>query len=517
MTKHRSRYGRIILALWLLQLWFVAIASGQDKLPNVVIIYADDLGYGDVSCYNDQAKVSTPFIDRLAQQGLKFTDAHSAATVCTPSRYSLLTGRYAFRLPNHGRVFDGVGGPNLIDEDRLSLGQMFNDAGYTTACFGKWHVGMTFYDATGTGINEGGREPVSRIDYSRKITGSPIHRGFDHFFGTAACPTTDWLYAFIDGDHVPNPPKQLLDKTKLPKHPYSRDNRRGWVADDFDLERVDLLFLEKSQSFLRNHVRETPEKPFFLFHSMQAVHLPSFPAKEYQGASNAGPHGDFLHEMDDIVGKLLNTLDELDVADNTIVIFTSDNGPEVLSVFRMRTDYQHDGARPWRGVKRDTWEGGHRVPMIVRWPGKVPADAVTNQLFCQTDLMSTLATLIGVELTNDCAEDSFDMSRVFLGTTTEPVRDHIVHQGFAGIRKLAIRMGKWKYLNHAGSGGNNYAKSEMLKGYQLTDELDLPFQLYDLENDPGETENLAAKENETKERLAEKLRTLKERGRSVNR
>jgi arylsulfatase A-like enzyme len=413
-------------------------------------------------------------------------------------------------------VFDGVGGPNLIDEDRLSLGQMFHDQGYATACFGKWHVGMTFYDTDGNPINQGGPKPVERIDYSHPISGSPIHRGFDHFFGTAACPTTDWLYAFVDGDRVPVPPSGLLDKTKLPSHPYSRDNRRGWKADDFDLEAVDLLFLEKSQRFLREHVRNSPEKPFFLYHATQAVHLPSFPADEFKGKTTAGPHGDFIFELDVIVGRLVKTLDELGVAKNTIVIFTSDNGPEVLTAVRMRADHQHDGARPWRGVKRDVWEGGHRVPMIVRWPGKIPAGSVSDQLFCQTDIMATLATLIDIQLPNEAAEDSFDFSDVWLGTSSGPVRDHVIHQGFAGDRKLGYRKGTWKLLNFTGSGGNNYATNQMLAPYILPDTAPgAPGQLYDQSNDPGETRNLYLEQPDLVARLNQELSSIKAGGRSA--
>ena len=393
---------------------------------------------------------------------------------------------------------------------------MFSDKGYATACFGKWHVGMTFYDSDGNAINRGGREPVERIDYSRPITGSPIHRGFDHFFGTAACPTTDWLYAFVDGDRVPVPPKDLLDKSKLPNHPYSRDNRRGWKADDFDLEAVDLLFLEKSQLFLREHVQASPQQPFFLYHATQAVHLPSFPADEFKGKTSAGPHGDFIFELDVIVGRLMKTLDELGVVKNTIVIFTSDNGPEVLTATRMRADHDHDGARPWRGVKRDVWDGGHRVPMIVRWPGKVPAGEVSDSLFCQTDIMATLAKLIGTDLPENSAEDSFDFSEVWLGNSGNAIRDHVIHQGFAGDRKLGMRKGNWKLLNFTGSGGNNYANNEMLKPYILSDSAPgAPGQLYDLTTDPGETKNLYLEHPDIVAGLIQELNSIKAAGRSA--
>ena len=231
------------------------------------------------------------------------------------------------------------------------------------------------------------------MDFSRGIPDAPIHRGFDTFFGTACCPTTDWLYAFIEGDRVPVPPSmtRTRDNDKLPSHAYSHDCRAGLIAPDFDLEEVDLVFLERSQRFLREHVRQHPDQPFFLFHSMQAVHLPSFAADCFKGKSGAGPHGDFIHEMDWLVGELMKTLDELGVADNTMVMFGSDNGPEVPTVIAMRRDHLHDGARPWRGVKRDNWEGGHRTPFMVRWPGRVRAGATSDEPVSLTDIFATCA------------------------------------------------------------------------------------------------------------------------------
>lgn len=472
--------------LWLL----VSLADAAEK-PNVLLILADDLGYGDVSCYNGESKVATPNLDRLAQAGMRFTDAHSPATVCTPTRYSIMTGRMAFRTGYAG-VFSGVGGPCLIEASRLTLPAMFRDVGYETAMFGKWHIGLTFSDAQGQPVHKGNLEAVKQVDFSQAIPDAPIHRGFDHFFGTACCPTTDWLYAFIEGDRVPVPPVGLLDQTSLPKHDYSVDNRRGLIAPNFDLETVDLLFLEKSQAFLREHQRTQPDRPFFLFHSMQAVHLPSFPAKQFQGKTSAGPHGDFIYEMDWIVGQLLQTLDELGLTENTLVVFASDNGPETISVVSMRRDYQHDGARPWRGVKRDGWEGGHRTPFIVRWPGKVAAGAVSEQLLSLTDLMATCAAIHDVELPVGAAEDSYNMLPVLLGTQgKESVRPYLLEQTWT--LKLSIRQGAWKYLDHQGSGGNNYASDGRgsMKPYALAEEDPAaPGQLYDLSVDPGETHNV---------------------------
>lgn len=276
-----------------------------DTPPNIVFILADDLGYGDVGCYNPTSKIPTPNLDRLAKEGMRFTDAHSPATVCTPTRYSLLTGRMCFRT-GRSRVFSGVGGPCLIEDGRLTLPQMLKDKGYATAMFGKWHVGMSFFDKDGNRIEKQGLQAVKEIDFSREVGGSPVNYGFDQFYGTACCPTTDWLYAYIDGKRIPVPPVKQVDKSTLPKHPYANDCRGGMVAPNFNLEEVDLVFLKKSQEFLKKREKG---KPFFLFHSMQAVHLPSFPAKQFQGKSGQGPHGDFIYQMDWTVGELMKTLE----------------------------------------------------------------------------------------------------------------------------------------------------------------------------------------------------------------
>ncbi len=476
-----------VIALSLLALSLVSPASGR---PNVLFILADDLGYGDVGCYNAESKVPTPNIDRLAGKGMRFTDAHSPATVCTPSRYSLMTGQMAFRVPNGGTVFQGAGGPSLIGKDRLTMPAMLRKQGYTTAAVGKWHVGLTFRDKTGEAIHSGKLEDVQRIDFSRRIEGGPLDIGFDRFFGTACCPTTDWLYAFIDGDRIPVSPTGPLDKSGLPVHPYASDCRPGFIAPDFPMEEADLVFLKKSREFITRHIRETPGKPFFLYHATQAVHLPSFAAPQFKGKTQAGPHGDFIHELDHTVGELMADLEKLGIADNTLVLLSSDNGPEVTSVVHMRSDHAHDGAKPWRGVKRDSWEGGHRVPLIVRWPGHVRNGSVSDQLVCLTDVMATLAAVTGVELPQDAAEDSFSFLPVLEGTATAPIRPYLLTQAFGGRRSLSIRRGVWKYLDHSGSGGNSYDKGE-LKPFALPDTApEAPGQLYNLESDPGETTNL---------------------------
>jgi len=483
--------------------------------PNIVFILADDLGYGDVGCYNDRSKVPTPNLDKLASQGMRFTDAHSPSTVCTPTRYSLLTGRMAFRTGMRG-VFTGVGGPCMIEEGRLTLPQMLRNKGYATAMFGKWHVGMTFFNKEGQPLNENGLDAVKQIDYSRPIPDAPTHRGFDQFFGTVCCPTTDWLYAYVDGDRIPVPPTHIVDRGPLPKHPYSRDNRPGMIAPDFDLEEVDLVFLEKSREFLRQHAKEKPDQPFFLFHSAQAVHLPSFPADEFKGKTKAGPHGDFIFELDYVVGELMKTFDELGLSDNTLVMFSSDNGPEVTSVINMRADHDHDGARPWRGMKRDQWEGGHRVPLIARWPGQIVPGSKSDQTICLTDVMATCAAIVGAKLPDNAAEDSYDVLPVLLGKQGDkPIREYTLHQTIS--LALAIRSGSWKYLDHKGSGGNSYER-EALRQFALPDaDPDALGQLYNIAHDPGETKNLYSKHPTIVQDLKTQLNEYKSRNRSAPR
>jgi len=498
----------------------------RETLPNILLILADDLGYGDVGCYNPESKVPTPNIDRLARQGIRFTDAHSAATVCTPTRYSVMTGRMAFRTGMRG-VFAGVDGPCLIEEGRLTLPQMLRERGYVTAGFGKWHLGITFETADGRPVYEvelppeiarvpsrAGVERVRLVDFSRPATDAPIHRGFDRYFGTVSCPTTDWLYAWLDGDRIPVPPTRLLDRGPLPKHPYANDNRVGLIAPDFDLEEVDLVFLRKSIEFLEESARHSPGKPFFLYHATQAVHLPSFAAPQFQGKTRAGPHGDFIAELDYIVGELMRTLDRLGLADNTLVMFTSDNGPETVTAFHMRKDYGHDGARPWRGLKRDQWEGGHRVPFIARWPGKIKPGSTTDQTFCLTDIMATCAAIIGYALPEDAAEDSYNFLPVLTGGHDgSPVREYTLHQTIK--LALAIRHGPWKYLDHRGSGGNDYRRA-ILRPFALPETAPgAPAQLYNLDSDPGETTNLYFDHPEIVQQLKARLDEFVAAGRSA--
>jgi arylsulfatase A-like enzyme len=426
-----------------------------------------------------------------------------------------MTGQMPFRVPNGGAVFTGVGGPSLIAPGRLTLPKLLRDQGYATACVGKWHVGLTFFDHAGQPVRGNGLDAVRQVDFTRRIEGGPVDHGFQSFFGTACCPTTDWLYAFIEDDRIQVPPSKPLDKSTLPKHPYANDCRPGVIAPNFPMEEVDLVFLQKSQEFLEHHVRNAPRQPFFLYHATQAVHLPSFAAKPFQEQSGAGPHGDFLLELDHIVGELLKTLDRLGVAQNTLVIFTSDNGPETTSVVHMRADHAHDGARPWRGMKRDNWEGGHRVPFIVRWPGMVSTNTRSTQLASLCDVMATLAAIVNVQLPENAAEDSFNLLPALLDEHHSQIRPYLLAQAFGGARTLSIRRGEWKYIDHAGSGGNRYENEPELRPFVLPEATpNARCQLYNLASDPGETQNLSEEEPTVVRELKELLEHSKTAGRS---
>jgi len=410
-------------------------------------------------------------------------------------------------------VFTGVDGP-LIEENRLTIAQLLRDHGYATACVGKWHVGMTFLKSDGQPVapRGGGLKKVRQVDFTKPIQDGPVDVGFDYFFGTACCPTTDWLYAYIENKHFVEAPTELTSPKTTHWLEYEHF-RTGLKARNFDFRNVDLVFLEKSEQFLKHHIRKHPQKPFFLYHSTQAVHLPAMPAPQFVGTTRAGPLGDFIHEFDDIVGRLMKTLDELGVADNTLIIVTSDNGPEII-VTQMRERFAHDSTSPWRGFKRDNWEGGHRVPFIACWPGKIRPGSVTDQTVCQTDLMATFAAVVGAKLPEDAGEDSFNILPALLrGQQDRPVRDYTLHQTIRNA--LSIRNGPWKLLAHKGSGGNRYDDT-YLKSFEIADtDPKAPGQLYNLSTDPREQHNLYSLYPEIAAEMKRKLEFFQTSGRSA--
>ena len=471
----------------------VASLVAARELPNIVVIYADDLGFGDLSCYNPDAAYKTPRLDKMAKEGIRFTDAHSPSTICSPSRYGLFSGELVCRTGRGTRAFEGPGGPSYLAPGKLTIADVVKKKGYRTGIFGKWHVGLTWLDKDGKQLG-GGFENSLLIDYEKStpLVDGPNRRGFDESFVTPNCPTTDPLYIYIENGMVPTPASQRHKRENLPNPggKWRWDNDEGWMALGFEFVDADLLFYDKTIEFIENHRKEHSDQPFFVVFSTQIAHAPVLPAEEFNGKTQAGPRGDFVFQLDALTGRLLDALADLGIDDDTLVLFNADNGPETMHTVWMREDHDHDAAGGFRGMKRDGWEGGHRVPFIARWPGRIPAGQVSDQLTNTTDIFATVASLVGFELPDDVAVDSYDMLPVLLALQSEgeSVRPHMVTQSFRG--EFQLRVGDWKYLAHKGSGGNNYERGILAKFAQTNSASEAPAQLYHLGIDPGETENL---------------------------
>jgi len=490
-----------------------------EGLPNVIIVYTDDLGYGDLSCYNPDAAYQTPRIDQMAKEGIRFTDAHSPSTICSPSRYGLFSGQQIYRSTGGGGgAFEGPGGPSYLKPGTLTLPEMLRRQGYRTGMFGKWHVGLTWFDKDNQRLR-GGFENSLLIDYenSTPLVDGPNARGFDESFVTPNCPNTDPLYVYIENGMVEVPASQRHHRNTLPNPggKWRWDNDEGWMSPGYDFMNADLLFFEKTRDFIRTHRKTTPERPFFAVFSTQIAHAPVLPAAEFNQATKAGPRGDFVWELDVLVGRVLDLLVELGIDQNTLVLFNSDNGAETVHVDWMRQDHQHDASGGWRGMKRDGWEGGHRVPMIARWPAAIPAAQVSDQMMNTTDIFATLASVTGYTLNEEDATDSFDMLPAMLGIqdVTKPIRPHMLTQSFRG--EFQLRQGNWKYLDHPGSGGNSYDRLPLRK-YALPETAEgSKAQLYHLGMDPGETRNLYFQKPAKRAEMQTLLQQLKSSGRSA--
>lgn len=495
--------------------------SGADdlKLPNIIIVYADDLGFGDLSCYNSKAKYKTPRLDQMAAEGIRFTDAHSPSTICSPSRYGLFSGQQIYRSTGRGGgAFEGPGGPSYLKPGTLTLGRMLQEKGYRTGIFGKWHVGLTWFGKDGKRLG-GGFENSLLIDYEKStpLVDGPNKRGFDESFVTPNCPTTDPLYLYIENGMVPVPASKRHKRDCLPNPggKWRWDNDEGWMAEGYRFVNADRLFYDKTREFIVNHRKEHADKPFFAVLSTQIAHAPVLPNAEATGSTKAGPRGDFVRELDMLVGRVIDLTVELEIEEETLIIFNADNGAETLHVVWMREDHDHDPSGGWRGVKRDGWEGGHRVPFIARWPGRIPKGQVSDQMTNSTDILATLASVVGYKLPDDAATDSFDMLPAMIGKQDpeNSIRPHLLTQSFRG--EFQIRLGSWKYLDHKGSGGNGYVRGAM-KQFALPELApDAPGQLYNLTTDPGETRNLYFKEEAKRKELQALLKKLKESGRSA--
>ena len=493
--------------------------DNTNKLPNIIIIYADDLGFGDLSCYNDKCAYKTPRLDKMAREGIRFSDAHSPSTICSPSRYGLYSGQQIYRSTGRGGgAFEGPSGPSYLKPGTLTIAEMLRSKGYRTGMFGKWHVGLSWFDKDGKRLG-GGFKNSLLIDYEKStpLIDGPNERGFDESFVTPNCPTTDPLYVYIENGMVPAPANQRHKRDRLPNPggKWRWDNDEGWMAPDYQFVDADLLFYEKTRNFISEHVIRNPTQPFFAVFSTQIAHAPVLPAKEFNGKTTAGPRGDFVFELDALVGRVMDLVADLEIDDNKLILFNADNGAETLHVDWMRQDHNHDASGGYRGMKRDGWEGGHRVPFIARWPGRIPTGQVSKQLTNTTDIFATLASIVGYSLKESDATDSYDMLPAMLATqdAATTIRPHMLTQSFRG--EFQIRDGDWKYLAHKGSGGNGYDKG-LLKKYAIPEKApNAGGQLYNLKDDPGESNNLYFANEAKRDEMKALLERLKSSGRSA--
>ena len=477
--------------------------SEMPRRPNIIVLYADDLGYGDVGCYNARSKIPTPHIDRLARQGMRFLDAHSSSGICTPSRYALLTGRHHWR--KFHRIVDAFGSSVLAPE-RLTLPEMLRDHGYRTACIGKWHLGWDWNAIKRPGAQptqQGGRRGFApeAFDWNLPIPDGPLAHGFDHYFGDDVPNFPP--YTWIENDRVVTIPTVAHSPTPKPPEG-SPECRPGPGAADWRLDAVMPELTRRAVAWL--HEQQDSGQPFFLYFAFTSPHAPIVPTAEFVGRSEAGPYGDFVAQTDATIGAVLDALDALAMADDTLVVFTSDNGPEHYAYERIRR-HQHWSMGDLRGLKRDVFEGGHRVPMVVRWPGVVAADTATDALTGQVDLMATLSGIVGHTLAADAGEDSIDLLPLWRGEV-DAVRTSIVHNTYA--KAWAVRHGDWLYLD-APDGSHNRVPQWFGDAANYTANRHA-HALYDLRRDPGQRDNVCADHPDVTTKLRALLQQIRERG-----
>lgn len=456
-----------------------AAAPAPSAMPNIIVILADDLGYGDVQCLNPQrGKIPTPNIDKLAAQGMTFTDAHSTSSVCTPSRYAILTGRYNWRTNLQSGVLFGMDKP-LVPETRLTAATLLQRQGYATACIGKWHLGMEMPNPLTTG----------------KIKQGPTTVGFDYFFGISASLDMP-PYAFIENDRFTEAPTAIKDIGR---------NRRGPAAPGF--EAVDVLptLTRKTGEWIAG---QKNKRPIFLYMPLNSPHTPIIPSQEWRGKSGVGDYGDFVMQTDWTVGEVMRAVEAAGQTDNTLIIVTSDNGCSPAAKVADLEKKGHFPSARFRGYKSDAWDGGHRVPFIVRWPSVIKPGSTCTRLACQMDLMATVAEITGAKIPATAGEDSVSLLPLLKGEE-KAARETLVHHSIDG--NFAIRENNWKLVLCPGSGGWCSPKNAEAKKQKLP-----IVQLYDMSNDEGEKKNLQAEHPEIVKRLTEKLEQIVADGRSTH-
>ncbi len=488
-----------------------AAQAARSRKPNIVIILADDLGYGDIGCYNEASRIPTPRVDGLARQGVRFTDAHSPSAVCSPTRYGLLTGRYCWRSVLKESVLWPYDAP-IIERGRLTLPLMLRQAGYRTGCIGKWHLGWDWpttdgrrihpFVASGAPEREKRGEFAQYVDFTKPLGGGPPAAGFDYYFG----------------DDVPNfPPYTFIENNRVVRQPSEQKpaSMFGWpgaMAPGWSLEAVMPELTSRSVRFIEKSARQ--KQPFFLYMPLTAPHEPVAPDTRFSGKSKAGRYGDFVAEVDWAASEVLDALTRAKLDENTLVIFTSDNGPENPAYARVR-EFKHYSMGPWRGVKRMLWEGGHRVPFIARWPGRIRPGSSETEVICLTDMMATLAGLLDLRLPDNAAEDSWDVQQALLGRPrSRPIREATVHHSYNG--QFAVRQGDWVYLESPDGGGGR-AEPEWWRTEHGIEAETARAALYNLRDDATEKRNLSSENPDRVRTMAALLDRYRREGRSVPR
>lgn len=469
--------------------------------PNIIYILADDLGYGDVKCFNPKGKIETPNLDNMAANGLKFTEAHTSSAVCTPTRYGILTGRYNWRSKLKRHVLSGYG-KALIKQERITVAEMLKTQGYETAFIGKWHLGWDWAIVKEDVLNRNNLNSKPKVDFSLPVQNGPITHGFDYSFGF--CGSLDMPpYVYVENDM----PTMVPTKTTV-----SIDEkgfwRKGPTSDDFIHANILQDLTDKAVDYINQ--KANTDAPFFLYFPLPAPHTPILPTTEFLGKSNTNMYGDFVLQVDDVVGQIRETLKNQGISENTLLVFTSDNGCSPRADFEELASVGHNPSYIFRGTKADIYEGGHHVPFIIEWPKNGLKNSSTDKIICTTDFFATCAELSGYQIKDTEAEDSYSMLPLITGKNDVDIREYTVHHSVRGF--FAIRQGDWKLCVSPGSGGWSYPSPRDIE----KNKLDLPaMQLFNLRDDIGETKNLIAENPEKAAELKAALKKIILDGRST--
>lgn len=507
MTLVLVKAGLMLRRLFSCLTLLTSVATAAQS-PNFIFILADDLGYGDVKCLNPEGRIATPNMDRIAREGVIFTDAHTPSSVCTPTRYGTLTGRYNWRTKLQSGVLGGLS-PRLIEPGRQTVATVLKTQGYHTAAVGKWHLGMDWVLKAGQTVSEltiESREQAWSADFTQPAKNGPNAVGFDHYFGISA--SLDMVpYCFIQNDRVTVQPTEDRE-IEMVQGLADKFTRKGPAAPGFTGYEVLPTFIDQAIRWISGKAADAKSgKPFFLYLPLTSPHTPILPNPAWRGKSGLNQYGDFVMETDAEVGRLLRALDEQGLSENTFLVLTSDNGCSPSANYPELLAKGHNPSGAFRGHKADIYEGGHRVPFLVRWPAKVKAGQTTAQLTCLTDFTATVADILDVKLPDNTAEDSFSFLPALFGESSTSKRESLVHHSIGGY--FAIREGDWKLALCPGSGG----WSQPRPGQEPADAPKV--QLFNLREDIGETQNLEAKHPEIVARLTQKLEALIANGRST--